>query len=69
MNLFHMMVSIYLLLLVSEVIDSAVAEHAEVNLFLTVLGQVHSAKDLPNGAALSILQCPYSSGEMVADLI
>jgi hypothetical protein len=64
-----MLISIYLLLLVSEVIDSAAAKHAEVNLSFTVFGQVHSAKDLPNGAALSILQCPYSSGEMVADLI
>jgi hypothetical protein len=69
MNFFHVMVSIYLLLLVSEVIYRAAAEHAEVNLFLTVLGQVYSAKDLPNGAAFSILQCPYSSGEMVDDLI
>ena len=64
-----MLISIYLLLLVSEVIDSAAAKHAEVNLSLTVFGQVHSAKDLPNGAALSVLQCPYFIREMVADLI
>jgi hypothetical protein len=63
-----MVVSMYLLL-VSLVIGSAMAENAEVNLSLTVFGQVHSVKDLPNRAALSILQCSYFFKRKVVDLI